>query len=368
MNPLRVCVIGAGHLGQIHARKLAAMPGVQLIAVVDPDMARAEKLGLELATRPARNHLELTGEFDAAIVATPACTHYRIAKELLDRRIHTFVEKPLTTRLPEADHLVSLAEDRHVVLQVGHVERFSGVWERYGHELESPKYIEAKRFGQFTFRAADVGVVMDLMIHDIDLVLKLTDSDVTDVDALGLAVIGRHEDMAMARLRFANGCLAQLQASRLSPERSRVIHVFSSDGFARLDFQNRQLELVRPHQAVTTRQMNVAELTACQREAMENRLFETLFPRAILSIDQDDPLAAELRGFVAAAQNFETPRVSGADARNAIAVAETILEQIATHRWTGSVAGPSGPLASNDPTIFRPRIWHDETPSQRKAG
>ena len=246
-------------------------------------------------------------------MATPACTHYRIAKELLDRRVHTFVEKPLTTRLPEADHLVSLAEDRHVILQVGHIERFSGVWERYSHELVSPKYIEAKRLGSFSFRAADVGVVMDLMIHDIDLILKLANSDVTDVEALGLAVIGRHEDMAMARLRFANGCLAQLQASRLSPDRVRVLSVFSSEGFARLDFNNRQLELIRPHETVTRRRMNMAELTACQRDAMETRLFETLFPRTILSIEQDDPLAAELRGFVLSAQNFQPPRVSGAD-------------------------------------------------------
>ncbi len=368
MTLLRVGVIGAGHLGQLHARKLAAMPDVQLVAVVDQDLSRAEQLGQELVTKAARNHLELTGQLDAAIVATPACTHYRIAKDLLDRRIHTLVEKPLTTRLPEADHLVSLAEDRHVILQVGHIERFNSVWERYDRELASPKYIEAKRLGRFTFRAADVGVVMDLMIHDIDLILKLTDSDVTDVDAMGLAVIGRHEDMAMARLKFANGCLAQLQASRLSPECARVINVFSSDGFARLDFHRRQLELIRPQQTVTNRRMNIADLTACQREAMEHRLFETLFPRTIMSIEQDDALAAELRDFVVSAQNLEQPRVSGADARNAIAVAETILEQIALHRWTGSVAGPSGPFASPDPTVFRPRIWHDEDAWQRKAG
>ncbi len=369
MKPLQICVIGAGHLGQIHARKLAAMPDVQLVAVVDPDTPRAERLGQELSTRALSSHLELTGQIDAAIVATPARTHYRIAKELLERRVHTFVEKPLTTRLPEADHLVSLAEDRHVILQVGHIERFNAVWESHAIDVGSPKYIEAHRLGGFSFRAADVGVVLDLMIHDIDLVLQLTNSDVIDVDAMGLAVIGRHEDMAMARLRFANGCIAQLQASRLSPTCARSMNIFSADQFAKIDFHKHQLEIIRPQESVISRQLKIDQLTDCQRQAIENQLFETLFPRTLVSVEKHDALAAELCNFVAASRSTELPRVSGADARNAIAVAETILEQIATHRWTGTVAGPAGPLASPDSNIFQPRIWQmEEEFVHRKAG
>ena len=370
MNLPRIGVIGVGHLGRFHARKLAAMPGIDLVAVVDSDESRAREVAEELGTRGANSHLELTGELDAAVVATPAMTHYRIAKELLERRVHTFVEKPLTTRLPEADHLVNLAADRGVILQAGHIERFNPAWENVSARIENPKYIEARRTGGFTFRAVDVGVVLDLMIHDIDLVLQIAGSDVIGVEAFGVAVLGRHEDMTHARLRFANGCIADLCASRLCPTPARTMNIFCPTMFAKIDFANRTTETIRAQDDFANRRVNLSMLTKHQRESIEDRLFETVLQRSEMAVGQSDALTDELHDFLGCVRNAGTPRVSGADARNAIAVAETIVEQVALHHWSANVAGPSGPLAMPSGLGgFRPRIWTgSEDVPQRKAG
>jgi predicted dehydrogenase len=370
VNRPRIAVVGVGHLGRIHAHKLASMPGVDLVAVVDSDEKRREEVAGELGTRAAKSHLELTGDVDAAIVATPAKTHYRIAKELLERRIHTFVEKPLTTRLPEADHLVDLAEDRGMILQVGHVERFNPAWGNVKQHIEDAKYIEARRTGGFTFRAVDVGVVLDLMIHDIDLVLQMADSEIIDVDAFGVAVLGRHEDIAQARLRFANGCVADLCASRMCPTASRTMNIFCPTMFAKIDFANHSMETIRPQDDIAHRRFQLNALTDRQRQAVEDQLFETVLQRTQMEIGQSDALSDELRDFLDCVRHEGTPQVTGADGRNAIAVAETIIEQVAMHRWTANIAGPSGPLALPTQTrTFQPRIWPApaEVP-QRKAG
>jgi predicted dehydrogenase len=345
------------------------MPDVDLVALVDTNESRLNEVCQALDQRGAKSHLELTGEIDAAVVATPAKTHYQVARELLERRIHTFVEKPLTTRLPEADHLVNLAEDRGVILQAGHIERFNPAWENAKLQINEPKYIEARRSGRFTFRAVDIGVVLDLMIHDIDLALQLADSEVVDVEAFGISVLGRHEDLAHARLRFASGCIADFSASRLSPTASRSMNVFCPNIYARVDFHKHETELIRPPTEIGERRLNLATLTDQQKKCIEERLFESVLQRSQMTVGTCDALADEIRDFIKCVRNSEKPRVPGADGRNAIAVAETVLEQIAMHRWSDNVAGPAGPLAIPMPEVFRPRIWPEpsEFPA-RKAG
>ncbi len=372
MNRRRLAVIGVGHLGRIHAKKLAAIPSVELVGVVDTDRERAERIGNELSTDAFHDHLELTGQIDAAVVATPARSHYRIAKDLLERRIHTFVEKPLTTRLPEADHLVNLAEDRGAILQAGHIERFNPAWTNVVDRVQNAKYIDARRAGQFSFRAVDIGVVLDLMVHDIDLILQLNRSEVINVEAFGVAVLGRHEDMAQARLRFANGCIADIVASRLSPTSTRTMNIFAPTMFARVDFANHSTEVISPQSDISQRRVNLAMLNRHQRDAIENRLFETALHRSEVLVGQSDAMNDELYAFLNCVHKGNQPAVTGADGRDAIAVAETIIEKIELHRWNASISGPSGPMAMPEMVQqeFMPRIWTgpDEETVTRKAG
>ena len=369
MTSPNICVVGVGHLGRYHAAKLAAMPDVNLTALVDLDTERAASVAEEFGTRAVKSLNELNGQIDAAVIATPAKTHYRIARSLLERGTHVFVEKPLTTRLPEADHLVDLAADRNLVLQVGHIERFNPAWLSAADKLRQPKYIQAKRTGGFTFRAVDVGVVLDLMIHDIDIVLKLAASEVVRVEAFGISVLGHHEDLAQARLHFANGCIADLSASRLSPNASRTMNVFTPTMFANLDFSAHSVEFVRPQTEITERRINLSNLTERHRHTIEHELFDSILKRSQMKVDGSDALADEIRDFVSSVQKNSTPRVTGSDGRNAIAVGETVLEQIAAHRWDGITLGPAGPRAVPHHSGFQPRIWTEpqEVP-HRKAG
>jgi len=213
---LRLAVIGAGRLGGFHAQKAAANPDVELVAVVDPVPAARNRVAAECHTRALADYRGLVGAIDAAIVAAPTRLHHRIGMDLAGEGVHLLVEKPLCSRLAEAEELVERAEKQGVVLQVGHVERFNPAFAAAAPYLVEPKYIEAVRASGFTFRSTDVGVVLDLMIHDIDLVLSLVGSPVQRVEAMGVSVLGGHEDAANARIQFASGCVATLSASRVS--------------------------------------------------------------------------------------------------------------------------------------------------------
>ena len=368
MTRPKVGVVGVGHLGRLHASKLASMPDVELVAVVDTDLDRANQVAGDLGIRAFRDHKQLTGQIDAAVVATPAKTHYRIARALLERGTHVFVEKPLTTRLPEADHLVDLAADQGLVLQAGHIERFNPAWVAAAERIQDPKYIEAKRAGGFSFRAVDVGVVLDLMIHDIDICLQLANSDVARVEAFGISVLGHHEDMAHARLHFSNGCIADLSASRVCPTATRTMSVFTPNIFANINFADHSLELIRPQTEITERRLNLSTLTDRHREAIENHLFDSILKRSQTCVEGSDALADEIRDFIQCVRQQTAPRVTAADGRNAVAVGESILEQIAAHRWDGVALGPAGPRAVPQAPTFRPRIWAAPEVPQRKAG
>ncbi len=275
---LRIAVIGAGRLGGFHAQKLARRDDVTLAAVVDPLPASRQRIAAECQTEARADCAGLLDQLDAAVVAAPTSLHYGIARELLEAGIHLLVEKPLCTTSAQADELVAASQQRNVVLQVGHVERFNPAFQAAAAELRRPKYIEAVRANGFTFRSMDVGVVLDLMIHDIDLVLSLVEGPLWKVEALGVSVLGGHEDVANARLEFECGCVATLSACRVSHEPVRRMQVWSSRAFAGIDFAARTATLVRPSKTLRGRQFHLDQLTPEQLEHQRGHFAEEHLP------------------------------------------------------------------------------------------
>ena len=244
MSLTKVAVIGGGHLGRIHARLLKQNPGVRLIGVADVLPESRQALAAELAIPTYDDYRKCLAEADAVVIATPTATHYAIAVDLLSQGIHCLIEKPLTNTTPQADHLIQLADHHQAVLQVGHVERFNPAFEKAAATLPNPRYLEAQRMSSYTLRSVDVGVVIDLMIHDIDLIGSLVDSPLVETRAVGVSVFGPHEDIAQARLEFANGTVANLTASRCSFQPTRAISWFNEQGFVSADLSCGELQHV----------------------------------------------------------------------------------------------------------------------------
>ena len=344
MKKLRLAVVGAGRLGGFHAQKLAALEQVELLGVVDPLPAARNRLAAECNTRALADYAPLLDRLDAAVIAAPTQLHHKLALDFLRRGIHLLVEKPLCSTLAEADELVDTARRNGAVLQVGHVERFNPAFAAAASDARTPKYIEAVRASGFTFRSTDVGVVLDLMIHDLDLVLSMVRSRLRKVDALGLSVLGGHEDVAHARLEFECGCIATLSASRVSYQPARRMQLWSAGAFAAIDFATRTTTVVRPSEVLRRRQFDVDALSPEQVEHYREHLFEDLLARTQTQFEAVDALALELDDFIESIRGARQPRVPGESGRDAIAVAEQILARIRSHAWDDAPDGPAGPL------------------------
>lgn len=360
MTNLKLAVVGAGHLGRIHARLISEMPDVDLVGVVDPLPAARERVAAECQTRPCADHGELLTRVDAAVIATPTRFHHAVALDFLRAGVPLLVEKPLAADLGEADELVLAASATGLNLQVGHIERFNPALEAATPHLGTPKFIEAVRASGFTGRSTDIGVVLDLMIHDIDVVLSLVDSPLESVSAMGLAVLGRREDVAQAQLVFANGCVAHLSASRVSFSQTprRQMHVWSDRGFATIDFGNRLASIVTPNDAVVRREIDFDALTAEQQADLKQRLFTDILRLQPLAVESANALANELRDFVDSVRHGRAPRVDGQQGRDAVAVAHAVLQALSVHRWQGRELGPMGPLAMPAPAaLLRGPHW-----------
>ena len=344
-SKLRLAVVGVGHLGRIHARLAADLDEVELVAVVDPSESNREASVSETGAKPLADYRDLFGEVDAAIVATPTFTHREVAGDLLRGGIHTLVEKPLAPTANESEELVQLAKENQLVLQVGHVERFNPGYEAVQQRLGDPKYIQASRQSSYTFRSTDVGVVLDLMIHDIDAALALVRSPVVKTEALGISVMGDHEDMVNARLQFACGAVANLTASRVSYEPQRTMQVFTSRGFASIDFATRSATIVDPTEGILRREFNAADYSPQEKQQLHENLFQELLVKEPVDAPESNAIAEEIRDFAGAIATGTSPRVTGADGRDAVAVATMILDQVAAHAWDGTEGGRIGPLA-----------------------
>lgn len=241
---LRVGVIGAGHFGRFHALKALSCPREELVSIYDTDILRAGIVAKEARCGVATSIESLIETVDAVIVATPAEHHFRMAQACLQARRHVLVEKPIAATIPEAEALIHLADEQGCVLQVGHLLRYSSEHAAITARISRPLYIEATRIAPFKPRGTDVSVILDLMIHDLDLVLSLVDSPIAEIDALGVAVSSEHEDIANARVRFVNGCVATITASRISLKTERRMRVFSEEGYLSADFMQRELTMI----------------------------------------------------------------------------------------------------------------------------
>jgi predicted dehydrogenase len=289
--------------------------------------------------------------------------------ELLEQGVHLLIEKPLAATVAEADDLVRTARRRGLVLQVGHVERFNPALAAALPHLRDARYIEASRLSGFTGRSTDIGAVLDLMIHDIDLVLWLVRSPLVHVDALGVALLGRHEDAANARLVFENGCVATLNASRISYQAMRQMQVWTPSGFAVMDFATRKVCLVHPREDLLQRRWHVDALSAEERLKLKDELFHAYLRREELHPAPVDAITAEQTDFADSIRAGRTPRVSGEQAREALSAAEEILHRIATHRWDGRSEGRVGPHVLPGPGIVpAPHFIGQPAPLQREAG
>jgi predicted dehydrogenase len=351
MARLRVGVVGVGHLGKEHARILAGLPEVELVGVADVNAEQAETVARRWGTRAHSSYAPLLSQVDAATIVVPTCQHFEVAGAFLRRGIPLLVEKPLAADLQQADALVDLAVRHGALLQVGHIERFNPAFEELVRRPLRPKFIECERIGPFTGRSTDVGVVLDLMIHDLDLLLALVQAPVRSVEALGVCLFSEHEDAAQVRLAFENGCIANLTASRASPAPVRRMRLWGPEGYAAIDFARRRLSLVQPSEELRRHGHSLAP--ALLKDHLFGRYLE------VLDLDcqrQSDQLSVELRHFVHCVQTGTRARVSGEDGRDAIALATRILERIAEHPWDGVAGGPRGPANLPEPIgrLFEP--------------
>ncbi len=302
MSKIPVAVIGVGHLGSIHARIYSQLPGVSLVGVYDIDSERAETIAKKYKTKAFTNHKKLLAQVKAVSIAVPTVVHHEMAKDCLQKGVHVLIEKPITKTLAQADSLLKLAKKHKALLQVGHVERFNSAFQGIVEICKKPRFIECHRLGPYSQRGTDVGVVLDLMIHDIDIVLWLTQSPVKKIEAIGVKVISSTEDMANARITFKNGAVVDLTASRVTPDAQRKIRLFQHNTYISVDYV---AQAVKMYQLKGTR-------------IVHNEL----------PIEREEPLKAQLSAFLTAVRQGKRPLVTGEDAREALRVALTITRKI----------------------------------------
>ena len=307
MNRTRIAVIGVGHLGQHHARILAAMPEVDLVAVVDKKPERAAEIAETRGTAPLTDASTLMGRVDAVIIATPTVSHVEIALPFVGAGTAVLVEKPLAADLAEADRLVEAAAARGTLLATGHTERFNPAVAAAQPLVSSPRFIEIHRLGTFPDRSLDIDVIFDLMIHDLDVLLAVVGSDVVSVEAVGVNVLTPRVDIANARLRFASGCIANVTASRISRDRVRKARFFQHDSYVSIDYAEQEVEA---YQLVTQNGGRLA------------------IQGGRVDIVSDEPLRLELADFVEAVRTRRQPAVTGRDGRAALALATQVTELI----------------------------------------
>jgi len=341
---LKVGVVGVGHLGKEHARILSSMPEVELVGVADHNVAQVEAVAQCCGTRAFTDYRSLLPLVNAAIIVVPTTHHHHISVDFLKHCIPLLVEKPLAGIPHEAEELLELALQQEVTLQVGHIERFNPAFEELLNLPLRPKYITSERCGGFTGRSTDVGVVLDLMVHDLDLVLALVQAPIRSVQALGVSVLGGHEDVVQARVTFADGCVADFAASRINPVLSRKMQVWGAEGYAGIDFSCRRLTLMQPavhmrQGRINSRRLDSATLTTLKAE---------LFGKHLQTTERDcnnssDQLTRELADFVRCVRTGQKPRVDGVAGCEAVKLAWQILGSLRSHAWEGDANGPCGP-------------------------
>ena len=311
MKKIRVGVIGVGYLGKFHAEKYSRMKDARLVGVVDIDKSRAENVAANLGTCALTDYRDLFGKVDAVSVVVPTESHYAVGAAFLKQDVDVLIEKPMTASLDQADELINIAESRRRILQIGHLERFNPVVTALKDIVHNPMFIEAHRLSIFKDRSTDVSVVLDLMIHDIDIIMNVVKSEIKSIHAAGVPVICEHADIANVRLEFESGCVANVTASRISIKDQRKIRLFQKDTYLSVDFAGREITVIRRDEK---RAGGVIPGMDIQQ----------------LSISEADVLEKELASFIEAVCSRKTPVVSGYAGRKALEVALNIMDQINT--------------------------------------
>jgi predicted dehydrogenase len=309
MAELRAAVVGVGHLGRFHAEKYAALDGVRLVGVVDRDPARAREVAAALGVSVFADHHALAGAVDCASVAVPTVAHAAVGLDLLAAGVDVLIEKPLASTVAEGAALVCAAEGAGRILQVGHLERFNPALRAAAAIITEPRFLECHRLAPFVDRGTDIDVIRDLMIHDLDVIQSFIDAEVETVEAVGVPVLTPRVDIANARLRFANGCIANVTASRVSLKRERMLRLFQPDAYVAIDYDQRRVRIVRREPATVPG--GLAKIVAEEHDA-----------------GQGDPLRDEIAAFVLAVAGRSTPIVSGRAGLRALELAERIAASI----------------------------------------
>jgi predicted dehydrogenase len=309
---IRTAVIGVGYLGRFHAQKYAQLDGSKLIGVIDHNQQAAQAVGAELGVPAHTDYREILGKVDAVSLAVPTPLHHAIGRELLENGIHVLIEKPIATTTQEAQELINIARKRQCVLQVGHLERFNPAIVAAVARLKTPRFVESHRLAPFKQRGTDVSVVLDLMIHDIDLIQELVGQPIESIDAIGSSVFSGEIDIVNARLRFKGGCVANTTASRISLKQERKIRIFQDDAYLSIDMQQKILSVIRKKDTAAT-------VESPAQVSIEEESFE-----------QGDALRDEIAAFLNAVRTKTEPVVSGEDGLRALETAIRITEQVST--------------------------------------
>lgn len=317
-KPLRAAVVGVGSLGQHHARVYHQLPDVDLVAVVDNNDQKAQEVAKKFKCAAHTDYQKIMDQIDIVSIVVPTIYHYEVAKMFLQNGVHVLLEKPMTTTLAKADELIALARQYHCCLQIGHIERFNEAIVELKQILQEPKFIEVHRLGPFSQRNNDIGVVLDLMIHDLDIILDLVGAHVEKVEATGVKIFSPHEDIANARLTLGNGCVANISASRVSIDAKRKIRIFSPTSYISIDYKKQELYIFKLKK----------DMAANESDWMK------MVDRKKLVFGKKEPLMTELSAFVQAVYTKQKPEVTGEDGREALAVALEIVQQIKEQNYS----------------------------------
>ncbi|MFN6162812.1 MAG: Gfo/Idh/MocA family protein [Planctomycetota bacterium] len=347
-DKLRIAVIGGGHLGRIHAKLLATRQDIELVAVCDPSAEARNEVETKLALPTRSTYESLKDQIDAVVIASPTIYHHAIGRWCLDRGIHTLIEKPIACSVREADDLIACAERNDCRLQVGHIERFNPAWTwtRQSIDRESIHHIDARREGVYTGRSTDIGIVLDLMIHDIDLVLSLIAEPVDSIRAFGRSVLGEHEDFAVADLVFRNGATAHLRASRISPCPVRSMEIHGHNEWLEIDFSTSRCSVTRPTEDVASGELQADTLPLAERMKVKDEMFSRWLSKTEVNPPATNAMGNEHSDFIESIRSGRSPLVSGRDGARALRVACEIANQIASQSQAIDGIIPASRLAA----------------------
>jgi len=336
MEKVKTGVIGVGHLGRHHARVYSQVPEAQLVGVHDTDSEKGQKVAMEFDTKYFENLSDLLERIDAVSLVVPTTFHYALAIDILDRGKNLLIEKPITETVKQAEEVLSLAKAKNLILQVGHIERFNPAFKMIENLALEPKFIESHRLAQFDPRGTEVAVILDLMIHDLDLILTLVKSEVKSIEAAGVSVISDSEDIANARLTFQSGCVANITSSRISARPLRKMRLFQKNSYISLDFLQRSVEIYK-----------LMDVGSIPKEEKDKKTLVGNIPTGEVGktivyekpeIKSEDMLTSEIKSFLDAVKNRTHPKVSGEDGKRALKLALEIVNKAKEHReWSTKI-------------------------------